>query len=135
MREMPKTHSERVSLSLIGRLAEDARRWKGEKASYVAKHIWLTKHYSKGNSCEECGTTEASRLEWANISGEYLRVRSDYRVLCPSCHRKMDLDTTHCKNGHERTEANTKYRKGWKVCTSCVREANRRYRDAKANQV
>ena len=80
----------KISASLRDMTAEQARRWKGQKAGYHAVHIWLTEHYDKGDSCEECGTTEASRLEWANISGEYFREREDYRVLCPSCHRLMD---------------------------------------------
>lgn len=32
-----------------------------------------------------------SRYEWANISGEYKRERSDWVMLCPSCHRKIDM--------------------------------------------
>lgn len=80
----------KISASLRDMTAEQARRWKGQQAGYHAVHIWLTKHYDKGNHCEECLTTEYSRLEWANISGEYLREREDYRVLCPRCHRLMD---------------------------------------------
>lgn len=118
---------------MIGRFGDKANRWKGEKAGYVAIHMWLTKHFDKGGICEGCKTSTASRLEWANVSGKYLRDRSDYKVLCPPCHRKLDLTSTHCKNGHERTEQNTKYRKGWKVCIVCNREAQRRYRNAKAN--
>ena len=121
---------ELVSLSLEGKYAEKARRWKGDEAGYVAKHMWLTKHYDKGDTCENCGTTNASRLEWANVSGLYLRERSDYIVLCPSCHRKMDLSSTHCKNGHEYTAETTCITKqGWRDCRVCRRESSRRYRD------
>lgn len=45
MREVDPTVSRRVSLSLIGQLGEQSRRWKGNKASYAAKHMWLTKHF------------------------------------------------------------------------------------------
>jgi len=55
----PELHRQRVSESLRG----NRRRWKGDSASYVAKHMWLTKHYAKPNYCEGCGRTDASRLE------------------------------------------------------------------------
>jgi hypothetical protein len=127
-REVFGTHSQRVSLSLIGRLAEDARRWKGNKASYAAKHMWLSKHYSKGNTCEDCGTNKASRLEWANVSGEYLRERSDYKVLCPSCHRLMDNPRGWCRSGHEMTPQNTYISKErWHKCRECRKLSQRRY--------
>jgi len=125
-------HSEqsktRISESLAGRFGPNSRRWRGLSASYAAKHMWLSKHYSKGDTCEHCGTTKAPRLEWANISGKYLRDRSDYKVLCVLCHRKMDTESDHCRNGHERTESNTRYRSnGWKVCSDCRAVSQRRY--------
>lgn len=127
---MRETHAQKISKSLKGKYGEKSRRWKGNEAGYVAKHIWLTTHYEKGDVCEECGTTSASRLEWANISGKYLRDRSDYKVLCPSCHRKMDLKSTHCKNGHEYTPETTYItRQGWKDCRICRREAQKRFRE------
>lgn len=125
-----RIQSEKVTLSLLGKNGEGSRRWKGEEASYVAKHMWLTKHYDKGDTCERCGTTNASRLEWANISGEYLRNREDYKVLCPSCHRKMDLKSDYCKNGHKYT-IETIYitKQGWRDCRECRRESQRRYNE------
>lgn len=80
----------KISASLKDMTTDQARRWKGQQAGYHAVHLWLTKHYLKGSQCETCQTTKASRLEWANISGEYKREREDYMVLCPSCHRLMD---------------------------------------------
>lgn len=109
---------------------QEARRWKGDKASYVAKHMWLTANYPK-TECEECGAKPpaVSRLEWANISGEYKRERSDYRCLCPSCHRKMDLVSSHCKNGHLR-EGNTRYNsRGHIVCKLCEKDARERFKE------
>lgn len=75
-------HSKRVSDSLRDKFGPDARRWKDSKAGYTAIHMWLTKHYKK-TSCEHCGKqkNKVSRLEWANISGEYKREREDYMVL------------------------------------------------------
>lgn len=128
MRESnPELHRKRVSKSLTGKFGELSRRWKGEEAGYVAKHIWLSNNYEKPSACEKCGTEKFSRLEWANKSGKYLRNRKDYLALCPSCHRRMDFGNT-CKKGHEFTKDNTYIRKeGWRVCRKCSKEAKKRY--------
>lgn len=36
-----------VSKELTGKIGKMARRWKGDDASYIAKHMWITKHYGK----------------------------------------------------------------------------------------
>jgi len=76
--------------------------WKGENASYAAKHIWVNSHFGKANKCENppCKyprknwdgkiMDKPKRYEWANISGEYKRKRDDWKMLCPSCHRTKD---------------------------------------------
>lgn len=47
-------------------------------------------------------------------------------TLAPS---QKNRAKTHCKNGHEFTEQNTKTNaKGYRSCRTCVAEANRRYR-------
>ena len=97
----------KISASLRNMTAEQSRAWKGQEAGYHAVHLWLTAHYDKGSVCEACGTDRASRLEWANISGEYKRERSDYKVLCPSCHRLMDINGK-CRKGHPYTPESTK---------------------------
>lgn len=94
----------KISASLMGKTAEQARRWKGSSASYEAKHMWVRKHYGKPYKCQQKGCSypkkvnagrdvikKPSRYEWANISGEYKRERSDWVMLCPSCHRKIDM--------------------------------------------
>jgi len=114
MRDTPKNR-----LWMKGRIGERANNWKGIKAGYHAVHLWLTKHYKKGNKCDECGTTKASRLEWANISGQYKRKRSDYKVLCPRCHRLLDIDNK-CRNGHPYTPKNTLINiRGHRHCKIC----------------
>jgi len=65
--------------------------WKGEKASYFSKHIWVNHWKGSPKICEICGTTTAKRYEWANISGEYKRDLNDYIRLCASCHRNFDM--------------------------------------------
>lgn len=122
-------------VSMTGLYAEKSRRWKGDKAGYVAKHMWLTKHYShEKTKCVNCGkgADEVSRLEWANVSGEYKRERSDYICLCPPCHRKMDFKKTHCVHGHELNKANLKINSnGHRTCRICVRAMSQRYMEKK----
>jgi len=125
MREINKAlHSQRVSKSLIGKFGEYSRRWKGENAGYVAIHIWVRKHLPMPFHCEICRKkrSQVSRLEWANKTGKYLRVRNDWLVLCPPCHRIFDAKT-HCKHGHEYTPENT-YRncRGHRECRTCKYE-------------
>jgi hypothetical protein len=127
--------SKRVSESLKGKIGEKSRRWKGEDASYVAKHMWIAKHYGKANKCIMCHTDSCKRYEWANISGEYRRDIEDYMELCPSCHRKHDLrKSDHCKHGHEFTSDNTYIDpRGSRQCKQCRKEAKRRFENAKKN--
>jgi len=123
---------EKVSVSLRGKTGVESRRWKGDDAGYVAIHTWLTKYYDKGNKCEQCGNENASRLEWSNINGDYTRDRSNWQVLCPSCHRKFD-GSNMCKNGHLYVTENTYINpRGHRQCKICMLEAQRRYR-AKTN--
>lgn len=116
---------------LVGRFGKDARRWKGENASYEAKHIWIVKHYGNANHCENNSLHKSKRFEWANISGEYKREISDYKQLCTRCHRKMDLlkSITHCPQGHEYSGINTVFNsRGHRQCRICRTEQQRRYR-------
>ena len=79
----------KIRVSLIN----NKRRWKGDEASYAAKHMWVRKQYGKANMCEnkECTFHSPKRFEWANISGKQKRNRDDYLMLCCSCHRKWDM--------------------------------------------
>lgn len=77
--------------------------WKGESASYWAKHAWVYLRLGKANSCSNEGCkyprrtpqgkilTAPKRFEWANISGNYIRELSDWMQLCCSCHKNYDL--------------------------------------------
>lgn len=63
---------------------------------YKGAHSWVYKHFIKPEQCELCGTIPLrgvdgrSELHWANKTGKYLRDRSDWLVLCRSCHSKYD---------------------------------------------
>lgn len=65
--------------------------WKGDEASYFAKHIWMKTQFGAPTKCEKCGTEKKRMYHWANISGEYHRKREDWLRLCVPCHKKYDL--------------------------------------------
>lgn len=95
-------------------------------------HYWLKSNYIKPVNCEGCGVRDRV-LDWANISGSYPKIREDYKVLCRSCHRRMDYGTqTHCKYGHL-LDGNTytNYRTGGKMCKSCIKASTKRWRNTK----
>lgn len=56
----------------------------------VYTHLKIKKQYGKAVYCENDPSHRGKRYEWANLSGEYKLERSDWKQLCPSCHRKMD---------------------------------------------
>lgn len=64
--------------------------WKGNNVGYKALHIWVSRWLGKPSKCEDCGTTEAKKFEWANISKEYKRDLDDWKRLCHPCHIKFD---------------------------------------------
>ena len=78
--------------------------WKGGKVGYDALHTWLVREFGKAYKCEMKGCIyprnnargelmkNPKRYEWANITGKYLRKRKDWMMMCPSCHRKYDLN-------------------------------------------
>lgn len=62
---------------------------------YSAIHKWLVKNYGNPKLCEKCGKVgERVRgrwnIQWANVSGKYLRDRKDFTGLCISCHKTQD---------------------------------------------
>ena len=113
------TISEKVSKSLKGKYGEQARRWKGNNAGYVAIHMWIKKHWGTPDHCDMCHKEGASRYEWCNKDKQYSRVREDWLQLCPSCHRLFDQKDK-CRRGHpytlETTHINTR---GHRRCLIC----------------
>jgi hypothetical protein len=87
----PKNFSEfqKKGLAATRKLTgEKSHNWKGSNVGYGALHQWVRKELGKPSKCERCGSTEAKRYEWANISLESKRDLSDWERLCVSCHRK-----------------------------------------------
>lgn len=116
-------------------IGKDHWYWRGDEASYYAKHIWLVRHYGRASKCEKCISPIAKRFEWANISGKYKRDIKDYVQLCISCHRLMDRGN-HCRNGHEFTDKNVWLRlrvdrsgvlRKIRVCLDCQKTYSRTY--------
>lgn len=65
--------------------------WKGKNVGYVALHIWINNNYGKANKCEGKNCRKNSKTyDWANVSGLYKRVKSDWKELCRSCHMIFD---------------------------------------------
>ena len=58
---------------------------------YTYTHYWLYETFGKADHCENDETHKTKRFEWANLSHKYLRERKDWKMLCVSCHRKMDV--------------------------------------------
>jgi len=63
-----------------------------DQCSYAQKHDKLYRLYGRPYKCEaENCKGKSDYFEWANISGEYNTIdRSDWKMLCGSCHKKFD---------------------------------------------
>jgi hypothetical protein len=94
-----KTFSEEHKLRMgKSNLKEKNWSWKGVKASYVTKHVWLHINYGSASKCENPNCdgpfkkdgTKKTRFHWANISDKYLRDVTDYIQLCVPCHSAWD---------------------------------------------
>lgn len=113
-------------------------RWRGDHASYAAKHMWIYKRMGKALICSNDPSHSPKRFEWSNISGEYKRSLSDWRQLCPSCHRKNDYEKMYgnkCRRGHPFEGVNVRYRLNgkWRTCVTCYNDSQKRFRDRRKN--
>lgn len=88
----------KISATTIGRPQPHKRKegngmWKGDKASYHAKHIWLNGNYGKAKECENltCVAENKRIFEYALLKGKkHKHDRKNYVTLCKSCHTKYD---------------------------------------------
>lgn len=140
-------------------------RWKGEQVSYGVLHKWVQQQLGKPNICTNCGSIKAKRYEWSNISGEYHRDINDWQRMCAACHKIYDnaydharqpkspehieklvigsprFQQTHCVNGHEFNDTNTRYKnpnkdypRGRRICLPCLAvSSHKSYLRKKAN--
>ena len=66
--------------------------WRGDEVGYSGLHTWLTRNFGQPKFCEKCDSKDLSkRYHWANKTGSYMRVRSDWIRLCVKCHKNYDL--------------------------------------------
>ena len=71
---------------------ENNHKWVGDAVSYRALHQWVSGILGTPSKCEHCGEDGLSghKIQWANISGLYLRNTDDWIRLCPRCHKAYD---------------------------------------------
>src|SRR5689334_1321062 len=62
--------------------------WVGNNISYFGLHGWVRRNKPKSTFCESCG--KQTKLDIANISGEYKRDIDDFKWLCRRCHMLED---------------------------------------------
>lgn len=92
-RKLTKEHKQKIGKSAKGHFALSGEKhplWKADSVGKRGLHYWVERHLGKPKKCEHCGTKLAKRFEWANKSGNYLRVLTDWLRLCPKCHRTYD---------------------------------------------
>lgn len=110
---------------------------------YNTLHKYLAYNRDKPTACENCGRT-GCRLEFANVSGEYLRDKNDYVSLCVYCHRAIDNNGAKasftadikrkenpCKYGHAggiyKTAIKSRRGRYYRRCKECQSIASKRY--------
>lgn len=112
--------------------------WKGEKAKYPQKHAWIRKHWGSANKCESLDCKgKSNTFDWANLSGEYLRIREDWKMLCRSCHAKLDGHCfqfkNKCKRGHDINDNPYIAPDGQRECRKCKKLRARKWHLKKKN--
>lgn len=99
MSEEQKQKLRKPRLSIRG---EKNYAWKGDRVGYVSLHIWVRRNFGKPTHCEKCGIDKIPEgkkrfFDWAIVGTVYTRVRSDWIMLCRSCHKKFDNTKRTCK--------------------------------------
>ncbi len=90
-RKLSEETRRKMSLARIGKfLNEKHPAWKGDKVSYSGLHKWVGRKLGKAKACQQCGANDSKNYDWANKSGLYLRILSDWIELCRKCHVHYD---------------------------------------------
>lgn len=61
-----------------------------DSAEYQRVHKWVYTNFGKADCCSNNKSHKSSRYHWANISGEYKLEASDWKKMCPTCHKEHD---------------------------------------------
>ena len=77
------------------KVGESHPNWKGDNVGETAIHDWLKKKLGKANCCQNIDCPCKSKtFDWANTRNhKYRRVKTDFIMLCRSCHFKFDRGT------------------------------------------
>lgn len=67
---------------------------------YTLAHKHMSDEFGKANHCEVCGSTGGALYHWANLSGLYKLDRSDWKQMCPKCHKRYDTEQYKKKGKH-----------------------------------
>ncbi len=67
--------------------------WKGDKAGYIPKHLWIQRQKGKPTKCENCDRDglKGKQIHWANKDHKYRRGLEDWLRLCAKCHHAYDV--------------------------------------------
>jgi len=95
MKIFTKEHCLKISLSKLGKKRPDMvneknPNWKGEDVGYTALHHWISRKYGTLKRCEDCGSLDSKKYEWANTTGIYNRDIKNWKRLCVKCHQDRD---------------------------------------------
>jgi len=76
-------------------LNENNGRWKGNNATAISIHQWVSRKKGKPHICEDCGKyiEELRNIHWSNKDHLYKRNIDDYNRRCRKCH--WDYDKKH----------------------------------------
>jgi len=81
-----------AQLANLTNFASKNAKWKGDKVGYRALHNWVQNHLGSPLDCAQCGADNLRprQYHWANISGLYKRVITDWKRMCVKCHIAFD---------------------------------------------
>jgi hypothetical protein len=91
------------------RRGPEAANWGGDTVCYETIHVWVRRNFGRATKCRHCGTQEG-RIQWANKSKQYWRVRKDWIQLCVTCHVRYDKSRRHIKGAFRFTHTAKKRR-------------------------
>lgn len=75
----------------LAKTGEKNNNWKGDEVGYRSLHLWVERKMGRPCNCSSCskyGT--GTDMQWANKSGEYKRIITDWIRLCRKCHGAYD---------------------------------------------
>jgi hypothetical protein len=87
----------KMSKARLGKNQDFIYNWKGNKAGYTTKHFWAIRNWGHPKFCEFCGKIGKKgrkgywNIDYANISGKYIREKYDWKTLCRKCHKNWDI--------------------------------------------